>query len=475
MNVRFFNVKLLETYLALEHKDQAALYFIQDAQRLYQGDKLIGVGAEASEVAAGLLSAEGYAKLQQLIVTVPTIEERLASVEGAVVGGVHYKGSVPTVEDLPANAAQGDMYEVEADGSEWVFNGEKWFEYGTAHFVPVAGDGIAVAGSTISVKLSADENNSVVIGSDGGLFVAEHECDFTAEEKAQLSTIPMMYVTEDEVDNKITRAIENNGIVWEELDAVGGQARIGNTYYTTIQQAFAAAKPGDTINVSAGTYEFIEFTKSTASNLTIVGGDGVYFKKVRFANTANYAAPDNLTFKNITFNGEGIAAVSGNVNNLSIINGEFANGAVIHTNAECSINGLLIRNCKFGATNSSVNAKEKTAILMQSPAKNVVILDNNIVDSEHNAMQITNAIGSLTIDGNAIDNVGSRAMRIIAKDGATLVIKDNVIKNANTNPAEAAENNGEIIKITGAVTDGALIGNTYGGQAISFVDGIGKV
>jgi hypothetical protein len=67
MNVRFFNVKLLETYLALENKDPAALYFIQDAQRLYQGDKLIGVGANVSEVAAGLLSAEDYAEFKKLI------------------------------------------------------------------------------------------------------------------------------------------------------------------------------------------------------------------------------------------------------------------------------------------------------------------------------------------------------------------------------------------------------------------------
>ena len=383
MNVRFINVKLLETYLALETKDSAALYFIQDAQRLYQGEKLIGVGAEASKVAAGLLSAEDYSELQELIATVPTIEERLAAIEGG--------------------------------------------------------------------------------------------CEFTAEEKAQLASIQMLYATEEEVDNKITRAIEANGIVWEELELIDGEARIGNTYYATIQQAFAAAKPGDTINVSAGTYDFIEFTKATAANLTIVGGDGVYFKKVRFMDTTNYGAPDNLTLKNITFNGEGIAAVSGEVNNLSIINSAFVDGAVIHTNTECAINGLLIRNCNFAATNSTVNTKEKTAILMQSPAKNVVIIDNNIADSEHNAIQAVNAIGTLTIDGNTINNIGSRAMRIITKDGATLVIKDNVIENVNTNPAEAEENNGEIIKITGAVTDGALVGNTYDGQAISFVNGIGKV
>lgn len=67
------------------------------------------------------------------------LETRLSSIEAAAVGGVHYKGSVPTFNDLPEDAKQGDLYEVEADNSEWCWNGEKWFEYGnTAGLKPVA-------------------------------------------------------------------------------------------------------------------------------------------------------------------------------------------------------------------------------------------------------------------------------------------------------------------------------------------------
>lgn len=203
MNVRFFNVKLLETYLALEHKDPAALYFIQDAQRLYQGDKLIGVGDEASETADGLLSAEGYAKLQELIATVPTIEERLASVEGAIVGGVHYKGSVPTVNDLPADAKQGDLYEIVEDNSEWCFNGEKWFEYGhTVDFSLVAGNGIAVAGKEISIKI-ADEAHGLVVDENGlamQVATAEQDGAISKEDKTFIGSIPTTYSTIDRVN-----------------------------------------------------------------------------------------------------------------------------------------------------------------------------------------------------------------------------------------------------------------------------------
>ena len=204
MNVRFFNVRLLETYLALEVKDPAALYFIQDAQRLYQGDKLIGVGAEASEAAAGLLSAEDYAKLQELAATVPTIEERLAAVEGSIVGGVHYKGSVPTVADLPADAAQGDMYEVLEDNSEWCFNGEKWFEYGhTVDFSPIAGDGITVDGRKVSIDI-ADDAHGLIINEDGlamELANAEHDGAMSKNDKAFIDSIPDIYADIDRVED----------------------------------------------------------------------------------------------------------------------------------------------------------------------------------------------------------------------------------------------------------------------------------
>lgn len=60
------------------------------------------------------------------------LEDRLSDIEAASVGGVHYKGSVPTFEDLPQDPSQGDLYEIEADNSEWCWNGEEWFEYGSA-------------------------------------------------------------------------------------------------------------------------------------------------------------------------------------------------------------------------------------------------------------------------------------------------------------------------------------------------------
>lgn len=66
-NVRFIAVKMQSSYDALEVKDSLALYWIQDTQRLYKGDKLYGAGSLASEKASGLLSSEDYIALKSLI------------------------------------------------------------------------------------------------------------------------------------------------------------------------------------------------------------------------------------------------------------------------------------------------------------------------------------------------------------------------------------------------------------------------
>lgn len=522
MNVKFY-FGTQAKYDALVEKDSLALYFIEDTQRLYKGDALLGSGAEVTEKAAGLLSPDDYAQLKTLIAAGPAknltpvdgtifiendnigvkvsqtagnliavksdglfaavesvtidqvtgLKDELDSIKNAAVGGIHYKGNVPTKNDLPADAAQGDMYEVVEDGSEWAFNGEKWFEYGTSHFVPVTGAGIDIAGSTISVKLSSAEGNSLVIAEDNGLFVPKS--GFTDKDRVTLDTLPMIYVTADEMNDAISRAVDNNCIAWEELGAVAGVAKIGSTSYPTIQAAIAAANAGDTIQIAAGTYEGIEFTDSTKANLTLLGENGVYLKKIRLVDTANYGAPDGLTLKNIIFNGEGIAASKDNINNLSVIGCTFTNGAVIHINGECVTDGLVVQDCEFEATNSVVNAKEKTAILVQGISKNIIIRNNTIENCEHNGLQVVGVGGSMLVDGNVISNTGSRAMRITTKDGAVLAIMNNTVTNANTNPAEAEANAGEIIKITGSVVDGAMANNTYDGNEIVFNDGIGKI
>ena len=83
MNVKFILVRLKESYLALETKDQNALYWISETCELFKGDKLFGTGALATKNAAGLLSAEDYVKLQELIASGGGLSN-LTAVDGTI-------------------------------------------------------------------------------------------------------------------------------------------------------------------------------------------------------------------------------------------------------------------------------------------------------------------------------------------------------------------------------------------------------
>jgi hypothetical protein len=241
----------------------------------------------------------------------------------------------------------------------------------------------------------------------------------------------------------------------------------------TIVNLLTTAAIGSTIQLTAGEYDLSNLIYiEPVDNLTIVGGEGVTVDGITFAGYSQRDAicPANLTLKNINFTGTGVAINNNDVTGLTIDNCTFSNGAVVKIASTCTVANLTIKNCDFGATGET----DKTSILVQGEATGVLIQDNTITGSVHNAIQITRVAGELTIDGNNISETGSRAIRISTLEGATLTITSNVVSNANTNETEAADNNGEIVKITGVVTDGTFTGNTYGGEEITFTDGIAK-
>lgn len=64
-----FKVGLRAQFDALTTKDANTLYWLPDTQELFKGDVLFGVGANATEQAAGLMSAEDKVKLNQIVST----------------------------------------------------------------------------------------------------------------------------------------------------------------------------------------------------------------------------------------------------------------------------------------------------------------------------------------------------------------------------------------------------------------------
>ena len=106
-NVRFFKVAKLQTYLDLAVKDANSLYWVDENQSLYLADKLYGTGRIATEEFAGLLSAEDYKKLQELIATGGTVD--LTAVDGSIV-----------IEDkkigVGLSAVDGNILSIKEDG-----------------------------------------------------------------------------------------------------------------------------------------------------------------------------------------------------------------------------------------------------------------------------------------------------------------------------------------------------------------------
>ena len=271
-----FKIGTRAQFDAIVTKDQNTLYWLRDTQELYKGDILFGKGALASETAAGLLSAEDYKKLKELIVTggtvdlvpvdgsiviedkkigvglsavegniltikedglfasvdIQPIDNRLTAVEGrldtvekdiveikqSIKGGIRYVGAVPTVEDLPTDAQQGDLYEVTADGSEWCYNGEKWFEYGSTHFTPVAGAGIQINGNEIAVNIADNAHGLVAI--DGGLTInlatSENDGAMSKEDKAMLDALIALGVADNYATKTEVQVISDKVAATEE-------------------------------------------------------------------------------------------------------------------------------------------------------------------------------------------------------------------------------------------------------------------
>lgn len=80
-NVRFY-FGTQAKYDALTERNPLALYFIEDTQRLYKGDVLMATGADATSMAAGLMSVQDKIKLDSIV---ETALSGLTPVDGSIV------------------------------------------------------------------------------------------------------------------------------------------------------------------------------------------------------------------------------------------------------------------------------------------------------------------------------------------------------------------------------------------------------
>lgn len=503
-NVKFISVALQSTFDALITKDALALYFIQDSQRLYHGDCLMGTGALATGRAAGLLSSEDYAELKKLIAAGPAstlepvdgsliisdgkigvniskaannliavnsdglfatidlqpIEQRLIEIEKQVVGGIHYRGSVPTVDDLPENPAQGDLYEIEADGSEYCWNGEKWFAYGTAHFVPVAKDGIVISnGNEISVKISAAEDNALKFV-DGALYVAP---GMSSEEKEIFDSIPETYASKTEMEAAIAKAVEDAQPMWEELEDGIVELDGSATDYmqnTAFQRAIKDLADGSTVVLKNGSFRVAFLDEySVPKSLTVVGGTGATVTE--FGLETNV---DGLTLRNLNFaEGAHIYGATNQVHtvkNLTIDNCVFEKGFIyLGLATGAALENIVITNCKVNGAVEGFNG------VTLHNVNNATISGNTINNSDDIGIALLgNVSGIVDVENNMVAGTGDRALRVNkVNDNAVITYKHNVISGC----AVASVEGEGLFKVTSTGVGAFIIfnGNTYDGVA----------
>lgn len=134
-------------FIAVKKVQISAIDGLEDRLTSIEQSVVSGAPIATTDVAGIVKASEEVAVAEDGAMSIVSIPQtkvdglvaRLENIEAAAVGGVHYKGSVPTFEDLPEDPTQGDLYEIETDNSEWCWNGEEWFEYGnTSGLKPIA-------------------------------------------------------------------------------------------------------------------------------------------------------------------------------------------------------------------------------------------------------------------------------------------------------------------------------------------------
>ena len=117
-----FKTGLQADFDALAVKDSNCLYFLTDTERIYKGNLLMGVGADASDVASGLLSAADKAALDALLAPEGKIEEiegKIEEIEEELEKKVEKRIESSTgVAEIFNEADGGGAHYIHEDGSE---------------------------------------------------------------------------------------------------------------------------------------------------------------------------------------------------------------------------------------------------------------------------------------------------------------------------------------------------------------------
>ena len=271
------------------------------------------------------------------------------------------------------------------------------------------------ANTTLTIKNASDVAFNDVTN-NGTIVVSENVTLSTTNE---LTNIKADVANKDVVYNK-----ENNEYVFVDRPA----AKIGETKYATLKEAFAALEEGDTLTILAGEYsEGTIKLLDTLKNVTIQGEDGAILKDMGIyaadGNVINYV---NLTFDNITFDNSNIV-ITGNRNTTEIVE------------------NLTVTKCVFKNIENTGNLAALHLNMSKSAPLNGLTFTSNVIDgisgSSNSGIYATAITGKIVVSDNTINNVALRPFILILQnnDGVAdeLVVTGNTFSGSPSGRAQA--------------------------------------
>lgn len=121
------------------------------------------------------------------------IDNLSARLEAAIAGVLHYKGSVATYDDLPADAEIGDVYNVIDTGSNYAWTGEEWDELGSSvdvsNLVSLDGTQTITGIKTFENGIDFNQDSSIIGPNSGELEITAGNANYTFDDSALIPSI----------------------------------------------------------------------------------------------------------------------------------------------------------------------------------------------------------------------------------------------------------------------------------------------
>ncbi len=211
------------------------------------------------------------------------------------------------------------------------------------------------------------------------------------------------------------------------LDSDADRARIGDATFTSIQEAFDAAKDGDTVTILPGVWQ--EGATIKANNLTIEG-DGAHLKNITVGGKATFVIQgDNTTVRGLEVSGMQVgdgngAAIRQEGKNLTLEGVYFHDGqqGILMNNHTGT---CIIKNSKFERLGHGGRAHG----IYINWIDELIVMGCTFLSSKGQGHEIKSRAAKTTIENSVVASLDGNDSRLIdIPNGGEIVIRNNVLQ-----------------------------------------------